>query len=144
MKEKVETAPHRCRQDYGCCTAGKRRRRRPLHTTAGRTVAATLQEREEGGDRSTPLQAGLFGVGVGLQERKEGGVETAGLLGYCLLSYPSTFAVGRPGKVAMTVASCLEGYLISPQVTGLSFFVRKAKLADFSLARRADGCFSIK
>ncbi len=48
-KKKVETAPQLCRQDCGCCTAGKRRRWRPLHNSAGRTLAAALQEKEEGG-----------------------------------------------------------------------------------------------
>jgi hypothetical protein len=80
-KEMVETSQHRCRQDCGCLTAGKSRRWgapyhcrqdcgcftarksrrwRLLHTAAGRTVAASLQEKVEGGDCSTPLQAGLW------------------------------------------------------------------------------------
>jgi hypothetical protein len=92
----------------------KRRRWRPLHNSAGRTVAAALQEKE-GGDRSTTLQEGLWL----LHCRKEKKVETARPLGYCLLSCPSGVAVGRPGKVTMTVASCLERYLTRPQVAGL-------------------------
>jgi len=58
-KKKVETAPQLCRQDCGCCTAGKRRWR-PLHNSAGRTVAAALQEKEGGCPleyRKTPLLA---------------------------------------------------------------------------------------
>ena len=58
--------------------------------------------------------AGLLDGGVAMKT-----VKTAHLLGYCLLSCPSTVAVGRPGKVTVTVASCLEGYLTRPQVTGL-------------------------
>ncbi len=58
VKEKVEPVPHLSRQDCGCRTAEKRRWR-PLHNSAGRTVAAALQEKE-GGDRSTTLQAGLW------------------------------------------------------------------------------------
>ncbi len=46
-------------------------------------------------------------------------VETARRLGYCFLSCPSGVAVGRPGKVTMTVASCLQGYLTRPQDAGL-------------------------
>jgi hypothetical protein len=84
----------------------------PAHTSAGRTVAAALQEKEEGGDHSTTLQAGLWL----LHCRKEKKVETARLLGYCLLLYPSGVAVRRPGKVTMTVTTCLEGYLTCPQV----------------------------
>jgi hypothetical protein len=78
-------------------------------------VAAALREKEEGGDRSTPLQAGLWL----LHCRKKKKVETARPLGYCLLSCPSAVAVGRPEKVTMTVASFLEGYLPRPQVAGL-------------------------
>jgi hypothetical protein len=59
--------------------------------------------------------AGPLDGGVPVKEK----VETARPLGYCLLSCPSTVAVGRPGKVTVTVASCLEGYLTRPQVAGL-------------------------
>ena len=54
--------------------------------------------------------AGPLDGGVAVKEK----VETARPLGYCLLSCPSAVAVGRPGKVTMTVASCLEGYLTRP------------------------------
>jgi hypothetical protein len=59
--------------------------------------------------------AGPLDGGVAVKEK----VETARPLGYCLLSCPSGVAVGRPGKVTMTVVSCLEGYLTRPQVAGL-------------------------
>ncbi len=49
-------------------------------------------------------------------------VETARPLGYCLLSCPSAVAVGRPGKVTITVASCLEAGWEKNRVLGLFGF----------------------
>jgi hypothetical protein len=65
--------------------------------------------------RGRSMAAGPLDGCVAVKEK----VETARPLGYCLLSCPNTVAVGRPGKVTMTVASCLEGYLTRPQVAGL-------------------------
>ncbi len=59
--------------------------------------------------------AGPLDGGVAVKEK----VENARPLGYCLLSCPSDVAVGRPGKVTMTDASCLEGFLTRLQVSGL-------------------------
>ena len=65
----------------------------------GRAAAGPL---DGGGAAAGPLDGG-----VAVKEK----VETARPLGYCLLACPSAVAVGRPGKVTMTVASCLEGGL---------------------------------
>jgi hypothetical protein len=68
VKEKEETAPHLCWQDCGCCTAGKRRRWRPLirwATVCCHVLALLLLEDQERSHDSRQLPRGVLDSSTG-------------------------------------------------------------------------------